>query len=64
MSSKSRILGARGCDFSRHNKTVNNENTGDYNVLYRIEIYQRTSCQTAGALFLMATGKSGYFRQV
>ena len=54
MSLALRVLGARGCDFSRHNETVNNANTGDYNVFYRIEIYQRKGCQTAGALFFMA----------
>lgn len=39
MSLKNRKKGAHGCDFSRHNKPVNNANTGDYNVLYRIEIH-------------------------
>lgn len=33
-----RVFRARGCDFSRHNETVNNANIGDYNVFYRIEI--------------------------
>lgn len=54
MSLALRVLGARGCDFSQHNETVNNANTGDYNVFYRTEIYQRKGCQTAGALFFMA----------
>jgi len=54
MSLVLRVFRAPELENTRHNKTVNNANTGDYNVFYRIEIYQRKGCQTAEALFFMA----------
>lgn len=54
MSLVLRVFRAPELENTRHNKTVNNANTGDYNVFYLIEIYQRKGCQTAEALFFMA----------
>lgn len=62
MSLATSILGAPELENTRHNKPVNNVNTGDCYVFYRIEIYQRKSCQTAGTLYFMATGSSSAFR--